>query len=346
MKRYRSPKGAPGVVDVAERAGVSPATVSRAFMTPDMLRNETRQRILKAAGEIGYVRKRSSGNMRNRFSGTIGLVLPTIDNAIFAELADAFSSSLQDLGRTMLIATHDYDLSKEVAIVHALVERRIDGIALVGFDHDDVPLEFLAQRQVPLLSLWNYRADSTIPCIGANNFKAGALVAQHILDLGHTDPILLFPKTGRNDRARDRLAGAMTAAAERGIEFGEDRIFECPYDVGEAKALALKLFEGEKPSAVICANDVIAQGVIYACAACDLRVPEDVSVVGIGDFRGSSDMEPSLSTIRLPARRIGKLAAQTLVRMSETGGPPNPRSIEAEVSLVARRSTAKAAEGL
>ena len=309
-------------------------------MTPDMLRPETRQRILKAAGEIGYVRERSSGTMRNRFSGTIGLVLPTIDNAIFAELADAFSAGLQDLGRTMLIATHDYDLSKEVAIVHALVERRIDGIALVGFDHDDVPLEFLAQRQVPVLSLWNYRADSSIPCIGANNFKAGALVAEHLLDLGHTDPLLLFPKTGRNDRARDRLAGAMTAAAKRGLEFGEDRIFECPYDVSEAKKLASKLFEREHPSAVICANDVIAQGVIYACIAAGLSVPDDVSVVGIGDFRGSSDMEPSLSTVRLPARRIGTLGAQTLVRMSETGGPPMPRSSEAKVALIPRRSTA------
>ncbi|EFL89286.1 substrate-binding domain-containing protein [Ahrensia sp. R2A130] len=340
MKRYRSRKGAPGVVDVAIRAGVSPATVSRAFMTPDMLRPETRQSILKAAGEIGYVRERSSGTMRNRFSGTIGLVLPTIDNAIFAELADAFSTALQAQGRTMLIATHDYDLSKEVAIVHALVERRIDGIALVGFDHDDVPLEFLAQRQIPVLSLWNYRADSTIPCIGADNFKAGSLVAEHILDLGHTDPILLFPKTGRNDRARDRLAGAMTAAAKRGLEFGEKRIFECPYDVGEAKKLATKLFVKDRPSAVICANDVIAQGVIYACIASGLSVPHDISVVGIGDFRGAADMEPALSTVRLPARRIGQLGAQTLVRMSETGGPPKPRSTEAEVTLIARTSTA------
>lgn len=202
MKRSRSRKGAPGIIDVAARANVSPATVSRFFNEPNVVKEPTRQRIREAADELGYIRDRLAGALLSRFSGTIGLVVPTIDNAIFAELIQAFSARLQHHERTMLIASHGYDLGKEVPIVRSLLERRIDGVVLVGLDHERVPLNMLAQRGVPVISVWNYRADSDIPCIGADNFKAGAMAAGKLVDGGYSDVMFLFPDTAHNDRAR------------------------------------------------------------------------------------------------------------------------------------------------
>jgi LacI family transcriptional regulator len=304
-----------------------------------MVRAPTRARIEKAAEELGYIRNRAAGALHNRFSGTLGLVVPTIDNAIFAELIEAFSSRLRDFDRTMLIAAHGYDLDLEVAIVRSLLERRIDGIALVGFDHSTVSMNMLKQRDVPVISVWNFRADSDIPCVGADNAAAARTVARHLLDLGHRDIALLFPDVASNDRARDRLHGVQSELQRAGVETTPDRLISCPYDIGEAKQVVRRLLSGgRRPTAIMCGNDIIAHGACYACYAEAVRIPDDISVVGIGDFRGSAHLEPGLTTIRMPARRIGSIAAGSLVEMSETGTPPDPFNQQVAVELKDRGS--------
>lgn len=339
MKRVRSRKGAPGIVDVAARANVSIATVSRAFNEPDMVREPTRKKIERAANELGYIRDRMAGALHNRFSGTIGLVVPTIDNAIFAELIEAFSAQLQHHDRTMLIAAHGYDLAQEVAIIRSLLERRIDGIVLVGFDHENVPLNMLEQRDVPVMIIWNYREDSKIACIGADNKEAGARVTRHLLELGHRDIAYLFPETANNDRARDRMTGALAEAESAGLRPPAHRILDCPYDIGQSKALARDMLDADPPTAIVCGNDIISHGVIYASQAAGIDVPRDLSIVGVGDFRGSAHMEPGLTTVRLPAKQIGTIAADTIVSMSETGLAPSPLCREIDLVFVKRNST-------
>ncbi len=339
-KRPRSRKGAPGIIEVAARASVSPATVSRFFNDPEVVKANTRKRIEQAANDLGYIRDRMAGSMHNRFSGTIGLIVPTIDNAIFAELIEAFSSRLLHHDRTMLIAAHGYDLEREVGIVRSLLERRIDGIALVGFDHEAVPMNMLEQRNVPIISVWNYSEDSKMPCIGADNFKAGQIVMDHLLELGHRDICCLFPEIKGNDRARDRLNGAMKAASNYNFQLSEDAIQQCGYDIGEAKERVKTLLEASRPTAILCGNDVISHGAIFACQALGLNIPEDISIVGIGDFRGSAQMEPALTTVRLPARKIGRLAADALVAMNDTGMQPEPFRQRVSLEFMRRGSSA------
>ena len=338
-QRVRSRKGAPGIIEVASRAGVSPATVSRVYNSPELVKAPTRKRVEKAALDLGYIRNRLAGSLHNRFTGAVGLIVPTIDNAIFAEMIEAFAGRLQDHDRTMLIAAHGYDLSLETAIVRSLLERRIDGVVLVGFDHDAVPLNMLAQRDVPAISIWNYSDNAPLPCIGADNHKAGATVTEHLIALGHRDIAFLFPETESNDRARGRMQGALEAAASAGLKVPSRRVVSCAYDIGESKETARKLLSKNAPTAVVCGNDIIAHGVLYACHANGLRVPEEISVVGIGDFRGSAHMEPGLTTVRIPARQIGRLAADAIVDMSETRRPPDPARRAIEVSFMERGST-------
>lgn len=339
-KRTRSRKGAPGIVEVAARAGVSPATVSRYFNSPDLVKGPTKKRIETAANDLGYIRDRMAGSMHNRFSGTIGLIVPTIDNAIFAEMIEAFSTQLLQHDRTMLIAAHGYDLEREVAIVRSLLERRIDGIALVGLDHEAVPLNMLSQRDVPAITIWNYADNSEMPCIGADNFEAGRKVTNHLCELGHKNISFIFADSVGNDRARARRDGAISAAKARGVRIPAERIHVCAYDVGEAKQLAMHILRNERPTAIVCGNDIISHGVIFACQALGLQIPGNISVVGIGDFRGSAHMEPGLTTVRLPAKQIGTLAADTLVSMNETGLPPNPYRKKIELDFRERGSTA------
>jgi len=339
MRTTRSRKGAPGLVEVAARAGVSPATVSRYFNTPDIVKPDTKTKIAEAAASLGYIRDRMAGALHNRFSGTIGLIVPTIDNAIFSEFIEVFGSRLREHDRTMLIASHGYDLKLEVAIVRSLLERRIDGVVMIGFDHDEIPLNMLEQRNVPVISAWNYREDSDLPCVGTDNQNAGAIVTEHLLDLGHSDIAFVFPETESNDRARDRLSGALKVARERGIKPGPDRLRIAPYDIGEAKAVGQAMLSENPPTAVVCGNDIIAQGIVYACQACNVRIPDDLSIIGVGDFRGSAHMEPGLTTLRLPARKIGEQVADTILEMSVSGLPPKKMRTGFNSTLIKRGST-------
>ncbi len=311
----RNRKGAPGLLDVAARSGVSGATVSRCYNHPDSVHPNTRHKILSAAADLGYIRDRAAGSLHGKASGTVGLVLPTIDNAIFAELIEAFTTQLQLHDRTVLIASHNYDLQQEVGIIRSLLERRIDGIALVGRDHSSVALEMLKLREIPVFTLWNTSEDSVLPSIGTDNFAAASKVTQHLIDLGHKDIALLFPETDNNDRARDRKEGALSVLRDAGINVPERWDVHCRYNAAEAKLAAAHLLSAHSatPSAIICGNDIIAYGVLYATQQLDLKVPSDVSVVGIGDFSASSAIEPPLTTVRLPARRIGQMAANRLV---------------------------------
>ncbi len=341
MKRQRTRKGAPGIVEVAYRAGVSPATVSRFFNTPDVVKPDTKKRIEAAAADLGYIRDRMAGTLHNRFSGTIGLIVPTIDNAIFAELIEAFSAQLQHHDRTMLIASHGYDLSLEVAIIRSLLERRIDGVAVIGTQHETASLEMLATRNVPVLAAWNYRPDSPIPCVGADNMDAGYRVTHYLTERGYSDIALLFPPVAANDRAHDRLAGALKALQLGIHDLPASRFIETTYDIGAAKRAVVELLQTDRPEALVCGNDIIAQGAVYACQSLEMRIPNDIAIIGIGDFRGSAHMEPALTTCRLPAREIGRIAAEKLstgVPMVRGGGPEH---VLVEAMLVERGSVGR-----
>ena len=348
IRRARSRKGAPGILNVALRAGVSSATVSRYFNNPEVVRSGTRQRIETAARELDYIRDRMAGTLHGKMSGTIGLIVPTIDHAIFSELIEAFSAELHAHDRTMLIASHNYDLEREIGIVRSLLERRIDAIALVGRDHPMAAIEMIRVRAIPAVSLWNAVSAIGIPTIGTDNKQGAFDVTQHVIELGHQRIALLFPDTEFNNRARDRKVGALQALALGGIEVPASWDLPCAYDTVQAKAVAMSLMQKyatkNRPTAFICGNDIIAHGVIYAATRLGINIPQDLSVVGIGDFKGSSAIEPPLTTVRLPARRIGQMAADTLINKVIGNSVAHLSDVTIPTQLIVRESTGVAPE--
>ncbi len=334
-----SKRTAPGIVQVARAAGVSAATVSRFYNSPSVVRPHTRERIERAAAELGYIRNRAAGALQNRRSGAVGLIAPTIDNAIFGEVIKAFATRLRDSERTLMIAAHGYDPDVEVKLLRTLLEHRVDGVALVGFDHDVEVFRMLIRQGTAFLSMWNFRNDADIACIGADNRHAGRTAARHLLELGHRNIGLLFPVSKPNDRAHDRMTAVLQETERTGIEIPADRVVDCAYDIAEAKAKVMAILGApDPPTALICGNDIIAHGAIYACHALGLRLPDDLSIVGIGDFRGSAEIEPALTTVRLPAKRIGRGAADMIAALID-GGPAQPPRVLIPSELMLRNST-------
>ena len=196
------------------------------------------------------------------------------------------------------------------------------------------------RQNVPAIALWNYSETSRITCVGPENREAGRLVALHVLELGHRDIAFCFPELDGNDRARHRLEGALEVFREAGLSVPADRLLRTPYNIESAKIAGLDLLrQSDRPSALICGNDVIAQGTIFAALALGIELPRDLSVVGIGDFAGSAEMEPGLSSVRIPARRIGKLGAKMLIDALEPGGRSEIIRRRIELNFIKRRST-------
>ncbi len=331
------------IIAVARQAKVSPSTVSRSYNHPELVKPATRKKIEKAIQDLGYVRNRAAQTMHGKRSATIGLVVPTVNNAIFSEVIQSFSEAVDKAGFTLLIATHGFDLAQEYALARKFMEHRVDGVALTGLDHLDATYNLIAQQQVPAIQIWSYANDARLPCIGADNRDAGRIAARHLISLGHRDIALIFPPLEGNDRARLRLEAATEELANAGLASAERWQEQAPYSVGLAKDAAERLLDTPPlPSAILCGNDVIAQGAVYAAARRGLRVPEDLSVMGIGDFPGFAEMEPALSTVRIPARRIGELAGEALSNAIIGATPGGLTRARVPVTLMARGTTRRA----
>lgn len=315
--------GAIDITDVARAAGVSPATVSRVFNHPDLVRPDTAAKIRRAADALGYIRNRAASAIHGARSGAVGLIAPTIDNAIFSDLIQAFSDVLQEADLSLLIATHGYDLEAEHRMLRKLLEHRVDGVALIGLSHHQGLFDLLAARRTPVVAMWSHADDAPIACVGSDNEEAGALAAGHLLSLGHRRVATIFPPLDGNDRAEGRRAGALSALAAAGAAPTPGWRLTARYHLAEAKAAAASLLAApERPTAILCGNDVIARGAVAAAMDGGFQAGRDVSVTGIGDFHGSAELPPPLTTVRIDARQVGARAAETLLaRMADPDAP-------------------------
>jgi LacI family transcriptional regulator len=335
-------KGKADIVDVALAAKVSASTVSRSFNHPDLVNPATRKKIDRAVRRLGYIRNRAAQTMHGKRSSTVGLVVPTIDHAIFAELVQSFSEGMEAAGFTILMTSHGYDLEREYGVVRKLLEHRVDGVALIGLEHSEETFLLMEQQDIPVIAIWNYDAASRVSCVGARNRVAGQMAAWHLVEMGHRDIGLIFPDTIGNDRSRDRLFGAEEVLEAAGIAVPEQWRCVSPYSVAQAKAVCLELLaQPQRPKALLCGNDVIAQGCLYAAAKAGVLVPQELSVIGIGDFKGSKEMEPALTTVRIPARTIGAQAAKLMVRLI-SGEQSELIREDCSLEIMARGSTGPA----
>lgn len=301
------------IVSVAKAARVSASTVSRYFNHPELVKLATRRKIEAVVRKQGYIRNRAAQTIHGIRSGTIGVLIPTLDHAIFAEVVQAFSDTVAELGFTILLASHGYDLQREYAILRKLLEHRVDGIVLTGLDHDEAVFQLIDSQNIPCVLMWNFMEGSRHPSIGSDNELAGQMIADHVLSLGHREIACMFPPVSGNDRAQARQSAVMNALATAGVSVPTKWNLTTVYSISASKKDTVELLSsGTRPTAIICGNDVLAMGALYGATSVGLSVPLDMSVTGIGDFKGASEIEPALTTVRIPAKRIGRDAGLAL----------------------------------
>lgn len=328
----------PTIDDVANVAGVSTATVSRALNRPDSVREALRVRVEAAVARLGYVPHSGARSLMLRRTGTVGAVFPTVDNAIFSKAIDALQRRLAQAGYQLLIAASDYDAETEMKQAVNLVTRGVDALALCGFSQRPELLKFLRQRALPCVHVMVCPGPVEATCVGFDNAEAMGRAARYLLDLGHRRIAMLAGITRDNDRADARVQGARRALAAAGVELPPARLAERRYALADARDGFLELMSRTpRPTAVLCGNDVLAIGALLEAQKMGLRVPEDVSIIGFDDLELAHHVQPALTTVRVQAEEMWRTAADRL--LSALRGEVAPRATEVDVSLVVREST-------
>ncbi len=337
-------RNTPKLSDVARMAGVSPATASRALSSPAQVRPDTLAKVKNAARLLGYVPHGAARALASQRSRTVGAVIPTLDNAIFASSVNAMQLALAESGFNLLLACDGYDPGVELEVTRALIERGVDAIAFVGTDHDLGLYRLLGTFGIPYVLTWSLDASRQHPSIGFNNREAAIQVMRYLLDLGHRDVAVITGLTAHNDRARDRVAGARDALRARGLDLPPRAVIEKPYSFMSGQEGLRELMKlRPAPTAILCINDVLALGAMIECRAEGIDVPGAVSITGFDDMEIAAQLPPGLTTMRLPTVGMGRSAAAYLV--DRLAGREVALTTEMPVELVIRGSTAPPAGG-
>lgn len=329
----------PTISDVARRAKVSTATVSRVVNAPDTVRAELRARVDAAIAQLGYVPHPGARTLKSRRTGTIGAVFPTVDNAIFAKAIDALQRRLAEADHQLLIATSGYDPAVEESQALNLLTRGADALVLCGCAQRAALLARLKSRGVPVVHVMSWPLPPGVAGVGFDNARAMGQVVRYLLDLGHRRIAMLAGRTRDNDRAAARVRGVQEALQAAGLALPAQRLVERPYALAPAREGLRQLLEAAPaPTAVVCGNDVLALGALLEAQQLGLRVPQDLSIVGFDDLELASHVQPALTTVHVPAEAMWRRAAERALAMARGEAPA--RDPEVEVSLVVRGSTA------
>ena len=327
----------PTVDDVAKLAGVSTATVSRCLNNPEKVLKDTRKKVQVAVDQLGYTPNFGGRYLASNRSRTMGAIIPTMENAIFARGIQAFQEVLASSGITLLIATSGYDPQREFENIQALVSQGAEGLLLIGVARPKKTYEFLQRRNIPHVIAWNHRQDGEHLYVGFNNYVAMQELTHRVLQMGHRQIAMIAGPAINNDRIEDRISGARAAIAknhEASLIIKSSPTNSSPILSGRAfeELMALDI----RPTVIMCSNDALAVGAIMRAKEMNINVPGEVSITGFDDIDVAEIVTPSLTTVHVPHRHMGEAAATLLLNIR--AGKPDQKSIELDTRIVLRDS--------
>ena len=328
--------------DVARLAKVHPGTVSRALNTETraLVNQETAERVLRAAEELDYRPNPIARGLKTNRSYTIGVLIPDITNPLFPPILRGIEDRLDDAGYTALIVNTDNDAERERSHLEAMRTRQVDGFISATARLDRDVLADITARGTPLVLVNRSLEDGSVPAVAVDDRQGIRLAVEHVASLGHQRiGHLAGPQnTSTGHRRHLGFVEAMRAVGKRAPK---SRVsFSGWFTEEEGARLCGELLDnGRDLTAIVAANDLLAIGCYDALEARGLRCPEDVSIVGFNDMPLVDHLRPPLTTVRVPQREIGTVAADLLLqRLAE--GSDMAREILLKPTLIVRGSTA------
>ena len=332
------------IYDVAKIAGVSPSTISRVMNTPEIVAEDTRQKVMNAVKELAYIPNMMAASMPRRRTNSIGLIIPDITNIFFANLVRGVQDVCENYGYSVLVVNSDDSQEKEGRYLKLLYSRRVDGVILTvaGYREKDFPEEELSLLKKMNIVLIDREINGmTTPIVKVNNFGGAYSAVKYLLTMGHKKIMYLAGIEGTKTN-QEREKGYLSALKEARISWKKELTADFRLDTAYQKIIVYwpKLQNsGDLPTAIFAANDLMAIGALKALAQLKVRVPEDISIIGFDDIPFSDCTYPPLTTIAQPTYLMGQKAVETLLKVIDK--KKIKKSIELETELIERDSVSK-----
>jgi LacI family transcriptional regulator len=323
-----------GIAEVARRAHVSTATVSRVLNGDARVGEDYRLRVLEAVDELGYRPNRLARNLRKQRSATIGVVVADIDNPHFSEAIRAVEDAAYNEGYRVLVCSTDENPEKQATYLQALEDERVLGVVISPSDPEGAGIGHLIDLGIPVVALdravTDPRADAVVP----DNLRGAGIATETLIARGYRDIAFVSgPQT--LDTGLERLAGYELAMRGAGLS---PRVVNGGFRIEPAReAVAGLLDEPETPSALVVANNLMVVGALHAVRAAGLRVPDDIALVGMDDPVWAALIDPPLTALAQPVRNMANDAMELLLERV-TGRRTQPRRIVHPFELRLRAS--------
>lgn len=337
-------RSAPATIrDVAERAGVSTATVSRVLAGIGNPKPDTASAVMRAAEELGYRPSGVARSLRMKRTQTLGLIVTDIQNPFFPELVQAADQAARDRGYSIILGSAAYDEGRVVEYLDLMVDRRVDGLIIASSQVSADTWRWLAASPVPVVVANAEPAGVPITVITSDNRAGGEMAARHLIELGHRR--LAYIRGVESFTAdTPRFEGFRAACREAGIPDADIVVArgDSGFDGGE-RGMTDLLASGAGVTAVACHNDLTAIGAMRALRSARVRVPAEISVIGCDDIAAASWVVPSLTTVGQQKAEMGAAAVERLATaLDSPDATAEPQTITIPMVLRVRESTGPA----
>lgn len=338
-------KRPPTMMDVARLAGVSTMTVSRALKSDSVILEATRQRILAVCDEIGYILDERAGALSSNQTGFISALIPSINNANFAELARGLTDAAAESGLQILLGYTEYSAEKEEALINAMMRRRPEALMLVTGAHSERTRTILRSAGIPVVEAWDTPQEPIHHTVGFSNALVSATMVRRLYEKGYREIGFLGGTSYPGSPGTSRRAGYDAAIRQLGLPEGRVLSFRQPPTAlamgqgAEAMAELVTRFPGV--DAVVCIHDLAAFGALMECQRRGWDVPGRCAIAGFGDFEVGRYSRPRITTIRVDAYALGRMAGDILldsIRSARQGEATPARHVTIPFEIEERES--------
>ena len=303
--------------DVAQAAGVSRMTVSRALRKEGLVSDKTRKRVLQVVKEMNYVPDQMAGSLSTKRSGFIATLVPSINNVHYGRMVQSLTDRLESTGLQILLGHTDYSIKREESLIESLLKRRPEAIALPYDGHSKRTITLLNNAQIPVVQLWETPPNPIGYTIGFSNQKVARRMTEQLIGLGYKNIAFLCETNDEWTRGSARRAGFKEAmenaglSAHRMIRFGTP-----PMSIKDGHFVGSNLAQYyDDIDCVFCVSDAPAFGVISGLKERGISVPDDIGVAGFGDFEVSRYSSPTISTVKFDATELGLVTADLITQL-------------------------------
>ena len=331
----------PTIKDVAKIANVSISTVSRVINNKSIISENTKQKILKVIKEINYEPNYIARSLSKNKTNAIGVILEDIINPFFSEIAKGIEETLQKNNYIMLLTDSEFDVEKELQITKFLLRNRVDGVIIAPINNQSASLKLLQKMNIPFFAV-NCRAIiENFNWISSDNLKGSYIATQYLIKLGHKK--IMYIRGADDQPSKDKYLGFKKAVLENKLNLSDQIILnEKAKNEKDGRKIIKKYLEkrnsGELPSAIFATNDDVALGVLEVLSRENIKVPEDISLMGYDDIRISGYHSISLTTVRQEKFKMGQIATQELLSKIEHNEKDIVKKLLIEPKLIIRKS--------